>query len=87
MTDTPSTGHNSLNNSALRAYVERVERLEEEKRTIAEDIKEVYAEAKGNGYDPKIMRKIVSLRQQDPDKRKEERALIELYGDALGLFA
>jgi uncharacterized protein (UPF0335 family) len=56
----------------LRAFVERIEKLEEEKRSIGDDIKDVYAEAKGTGFDPKVMRKIVSLRRQDRDKRHEE---------------
>jgi len=68
----------------LRAFVERIERLEEEKRAIAEDIKEVYAEAKGNGFDAKIMRKVISLRRMDRDKRVEEETILELYLSALG---
>jgi uncharacterized protein (UPF0335 family) len=74
-----------VNVSHLRAFIERVERLEEEKRTIADDIKEVYAEAKGNGFDPKIMRKIVSMRRVDADKRKEEETILDLYLNALGM--
>ena len=69
----------------LRAFIERIERLEEEKRTLAEDIKEVYAEAKGNGFDAKIMRKIVSIRKQDRDKRREEETILDLYLAALGI--
>jgi uncharacterized protein (UPF0335 family) len=68
----------------LRAFIERIERLEEEKRATADDIKEVYAEAKGTGYDAKIIRKIVSLRRQDRDKRKEEEEILDLYLSALG---
>ena len=68
----------------LRAFIERIERLEEEKRTLAEDIKEVYAEAKGNGFDVKIMRKVISLRRMDRDKRIEEETILELYLSALG---
>lgn len=68
----------------LRAFIERVERLEEEKRAIADDIKEVYAEAKGNGFDAKIMRKVVSLRRMDRDKRIEEETILDLYLSALG---
>jgi uncharacterized protein (UPF0335 family) len=68
----------------LRAFIERVERLEEEKRAIADDIKEVYAEAKGNGFDVKIMRKVVTLRRQDRDKRIEEETILDLYLQALG---
>ena len=69
----------------LRAFIERIERLEEEKKTIADDIKDVYAEAKGNGYDVKIMRKIVSIRKQDHEKRKEEEEILDLYMAALGM--
>ena len=58
----------------LRAFVERIERLEEEKKTIADDIKEVYAEAKGNGFDTKVLRKVVSLRKQDINERLEQEA-------------
>jgi uncharacterized protein (UPF0335 family) len=68
----------------LRAFIERIERLEEEKRTIADDIKEVYAEAKGNGFDAKIMRKIVSIRRMDREKRIEEETILDLYMQALG---
>jgi uncharacterized protein (UPF0335 family) len=71
----------------LRAFVERIERLEEEKRTIADDIKDVYAEAKGNGFDVKIMRKVVSLRRQDLNKRREEEEILDLYLAALGMHA
>lgn len=83
---TPGVGHNSdeINSGHLRAFIERVERLEAEKKALSEDIKEVYAEAKGNGFDPKIMRKIVVLRKMDQDKRDEEEALIDIYMRALG---
>lgn len=70
----------------LRAFIERVETLEEEKKAIADDIKEVYAEAKGQGYDVKIMRKIVSLRKQDKDKRREEEEILDLYLAGLGML-
>ncbi len=76
----------TVNASHLRAFIERIERLEEEKRTIADDIKEVYAEAKGNGFDAKIMRKIVSIRRQDNEKRKEEETILDLYLNALGMI-
>lgn len=69
----------------LRAFIERVERLESEKAELAEDIKEIYGEAKVNGYDPKIMRKIVRMRKMDIEKRREEEALIEVYKLAVGL--
>ena len=76
----------TVNASHLRAFIERIERLEEEKRAIADDVKDVYAEAKGNGFDPKIMRKIVSLRRQDIEKRKEEETILDLYLNALGMI-
>lgn len=69
----------------LRSFIERVERLEEEKRAIADDVKEIYAEAKGNGFDPKIIRKIVRLRKQDEADRNEEEAITALYLAALGM--
>ncbi len=69
----------------LKALVERIERLEEEKKTIAADIKEVYAEAKGNGFDIKILRKVISLRKKEPEERQEEEAMIDLYLAALGI--
>ena len=65
--------------------MERIERLEEEKKTIAADIKEVYAEAKGNGFDIKILRKVISLRKKEPAERSEEEAMIDLYLAALGM--
>ena len=78
-------GDNSINSGHLKAFIERIERLEEEKRALAGDIKDVYAEAKEVGYDVKIMRKIVSLRRQDHHKRKEEEELLDAYMSALGM--
>jgi uncharacterized protein (UPF0335 family) len=69
----------------LRAYIERIERLEEEKKALAGDIREVYAEAKGNGFEPKIMRKLVSLRRMDQSDRQEEEELLDLYRRAVGI--
>ena len=69
----------------LRAFIERIERLEEEKKTIADDIKEVYAEAKGTGFDTKAVRTIIRLRKKDQAERQEEEAIIELYMAALGM--
>lgn len=68
----------------LTAFVERIERLEEEKKGISDDIKEVYAEAKGTGYDVKVLRKVVALRKRDLDERKEEEAILDLYLQAVG---
>jgi uncharacterized protein (UPF0335 family) len=71
--------------SQLRAFIERIERLEEEKKTISDDIKEVYAEAKGTGFDTKAVRTIIRLRKKDQAERQEEEAIIELYMAALGM--
>jgi len=69
----------------LKSFVERIERLEEEKSAIADDIKDVYAEAKGTGFDTKTLRKIVSLRKLDVEKRREADELLELYKSAIGM--
>ncbi len=69
----------------LRLLIERIERLEEEKKGIADDIKDVYGEAKATGYDAKIMRQIVRLRKLAPDDRREMEAILDLYKNALGL--
>ncbi|MES2493518.1 MAG: DUF2312 domain-containing protein [Pseudomonadota bacterium] len=69
----------------LRLLIERVERLEEEKKGIGDDIKDVYSEAKSAGYDAKIMRQIVRLRKMKPDDRKEMEAILDVYKAALGL--
>lgn len=69
----------------LRLFIERVERLEEEKKGIADDVKDVYAEAKANGYDVKTMREMVKLRKLDTNVRQERDALLETYRNALGL--
>ena len=69
----------------LRAFIERIERLEEEKKTIADDIKEVYAEAKGTGFDTKAVRTIIRLRKKDQAERQEEEAILDLYKAALGM--
>jgi uncharacterized protein (UPF0335 family) len=70
----------------LKAFVERVERLEEEKKTIADDIRDVYAEAKGNGFDVKALRTIVRMRKQDADERAEQETILETYMHALGML-
>lgn len=83
---TASIGDNSgaVNAEHLRAFLERIERLTEEKKALSEDISEVYAEAKSNGFDTKIMRKVIGLRAMDRDKRIEQEALIDTYLAALG---
>lgn len=70
----------------LRQYIERIERLEEEKAGLADDIKEVYAESKSAGYEVKIMRQIVRLRKMDSQKRQEQEELLELYKSAVGML-
>jgi uncharacterized protein (UPF0335 family) len=77
-------GHNAADDR-LRLLIERVERLEEEKKGIADDIRDVYMEAKAVGYDPKIMREIVKLRKMKPDDRAERDMLLETYRIAIGL--
>ena len=77
-------GHNSTDDR-LRLLVERIERLEEEKKGIADDVRDVYAEAKAVGYDARIMRQIVKLRKMKPDDRAEMEALLDTYKAALGL--
>ena len=78
-----------LNGSAqgqLKSVIERIERLEEDKKSVMEDLKNVYAEAKGNGFDTKIMRQIVRLRKMDKADRQEQETLLDLYKQALGLL-
>jgi uncharacterized protein (UPF0335 family) len=75
----------SVAQDQLRAFIERIERMEE-KAAIAADIKEIYAEAKGNGFDTKILRKIVTIRKQDANERMEQEAILELYMSALGMI-
>jgi uncharacterized protein (UPF0335 family) len=71
----------------LKSIIERIERLEEEKKTISEDIRDVYAEAKGNGYDVKALRAIVRMRSQDANERQEHETIVETYMQALGMLA
>ena len=81
-------GHNSKTTFAhgqLRQIVERIERLEEEKKSIADDIKEVYSEAKGNGFDTKILRRVIAIRKKDATERQEEESMIDVYMAALGM--
>lgn len=79
-------GHNSsATDDRLRLLIERIERLEEEKKGIADDIRDVYAEAKAVGYDSKIMREVIRLRKMNPDDRAERDAILETYRCALGM--
>ena len=75
---------NSTAQTQLKSIIERIERLEEDKAAVSADLKEVYLEAKGNGFDVKVLRKVVRLRKQDKAKRQEEEALIDLYLSAIG---
>jgi uncharacterized protein (UPF0335 family) len=68
----------------LRSFVQRIERLEEDRAALAQDLREVYAEAKGEGFDTKVLRKLIGLRRRDPRQRREEDELLELYLSALG---
>jgi len=76
----------SITAEQLRQYIERVERLEEEKKSIAEDVKEVFAEAKGNGFDVKIMKEIIRIRKKSENEIEEEEYLLDTYKRALGML-
>ncbi len=82
-------GHNSTRfaKDQLKAFVERIERLEEEKKTLADDIRDVYAESKGNGFDVKALRAVIRLRKQDAQQRAEHELILETYMNALGMLA
>lgn len=77
---------NGIASDQLRSFIERIERLEEEKKTVADDIKDVYGEANGTGFSPKAIRKIISIRKQDPAERAEQEAILETYLAALGMI-
>ena len=70
----------------LKSFIERIERLEEERKALGDDIKEVYAEAKGTGFDPKIMRQVIRLRRMDKDDLDEQETLLDVYRRALGML-
>lgn len=77
----------SVAEDLLKSYVERIERLEEEKTEITTDIKDVYTEAKGSGFDTKVLRQVIKIRKQDRNERLEQEALLDLYVSALGMDA
>ena len=81
--DEPAT---SFAKDQLKAIIERIERLEEEKKTISDDIRDVYGEAKGNGFDVKVLRTIVRMRKQDANERAEQETILETYMQALGML-
>ena len=83
--DNDDTAH-SFAKGQLKAIIERIERLEEEKKTISDDIKDVYGEAKGNGFDVKALRTIIRMRKQDADERQEQETILETYMQALGML-
>jgi uncharacterized protein (UPF0335 family) len=85
MSETPQVGSNS--NEQLKSIVERVERLEEDKAAIGSDIKDVFTEAKGNGFDVKALRTIIRLRKQSPDDVAAQEAVLDTYKQALGMLA
>lgn len=85
MSDDITTESQTIAVGQLRAFIERIERLDEEKKTIAEDRKEVLAEAKGSGFDVKIINKIIALRKKEDHEREEEEAMLNLYMEALGM--
>lgn len=85
MSDTTEETAQTIAVGQLRAFIERIERLEEEKKTISDDIKEVFAELKGSGFDSKAVRQILKLRRQETHERQEAEAMIQLYMDALGM--
>ncbi len=85
MSDEVTDSSQTVAAGQLRALIERIERLEEEKKTIADDIKDVYAEAKGNGFDTKAIRTIIRQRKKDQAEREEEETILDLYKAALGM--
>jgi uncharacterized protein (UPF0335 family) len=85
MADEVTESSQTVAASQLRSLIERIERLEEEKKTISDDIKDVYAEAKGTGFDTKAVRTIVRMRKKDQAERQEEEAILDLYKAALGM--
>lgn len=81
-----SNAHPGFASAQLRSFVERIERLEEEKATLATDIKEVYSEAKGSGFDTGVMREVIRMRKMDAIERQERQAVLDLYLSALGML-
>lgn len=78
-------GGSGVARERLKSFIERVERLEEEKKAISDDLKEIYAEAKGEGFDTKVLRMIIRIRKQDSQERAEQEAILDLYLHALGM--
>jgi uncharacterized protein (UPF0335 family) len=84
--DKPSAPASKLVGTQLRSIVERIERLEEAKKTISDDVKDVYAEAKSVGYDVKVLREVIAMRRQDPNDRAEQETILETYLHALNMI-
>lgn len=82
---TPPEDTGGISGQRLKAFIERIERLEEEKSGLSEDIKDIYAESKAVGFDAKIIKQVIRLRKMDREKRNEEEELLELYKSAIGL--
>lgn len=83
--DNTANDTGGVSGQRLKAFIERIERLEEEKSALADDVKDIFAESKAVGFDVKIMRKVIRLRKMDKEKRQEEEQLLELYKSAIGL--
>lgn len=83
--DTETRDVENVSGQRLKSYLDRIDRLEEEKKGLADDIKDIYAEAKGVGFDVKTIRKLVKIRKMDANKRHEEEELLELYKSAVGI--
>jgi len=86
MPDGATTTDKGISAQRLKTFIQRIERLEEEKKTISDDIRDVYAEAKGNGFDVKVLRTIVRMRKQDANERAEQETILETYMQALGML-
>ena len=82
----PTVSSDAVAQDQIRAFVERIERMEEEKKAIADDIREIYAEAKGNGFDIKVLRRVIRERGQDKAEREDFEAVLDLYRQALGMY-
>lgn len=78
---------NTVARTQLKSFIERIERLEEEKKTISDDIKDVYGEAKGLGFDTKILKAVIKIRKMDQDEREQQEALLDTYMSALGMIS
>lgn len=87
MNDFAGIGHNGIARDQLRSIVERIERLEEERASLASDVKEIYSEAKGNGFDTKIIRQVIRIRKQDAAERQQQEEMLDVYMAALGMLS